>query len=176
MECSNYWNTLFLIHGMNEINNRLNSQVLLSFIFSCYNVFRSYEQLVPMECYIAGNLQFTWNEWRAPSPSAFISLTWVRKCQSKQLNSLDRGPTVILLLSTLHITMVTANLSVDQGHGSQLATIPSISARMFTAGSLHSISYRRHFCVIHGVDIATNRSISFFSVAVQLLLTRAKPL
>ena len=65
-----------LIYGTNEINNRSNrsnGQVLLSFIFSCYNVSRSYYQLLPMERYVAGNLQSAWNEWRAPSPSVFIS-------------------------------------------------------------------------------------------------------
>ena len=53
---------------------------------------------------------------------------WVRKCQNKRLNSLDRWPTVVLLLSMLCITMATANLSVDN-HGSQLATISSIAAK-----------------------------------------------
>ena len=43
-------------------------------------------------------------------------------------------------------------------------------------GTLHSISYRRDFCVIRGVDIVSDQSLSLFSVAGQLLLTRAKPL
>ena len=54
---------------------------------------------------------------------------WVRKCLIKWLNSLDRWPTVVLLLSMLRITMATVNLSVDQGHSSQLATISSIAAK-----------------------------------------------
>ena len=67
------------------------------------------------------------------------------------------------------------NLSVDQGHGLQLATISLIAAKDVHPGSLHSVNYRRDFCVIRGVDIITNRSILLFSVAVQLLLTCAKP-
>ena len=78
--------------------------------------------------YVAGNLQSALNEWQALSPSAFISPPRVRKCQSKRLNSLDRWPTVILLLSMLHITTAMVNLSVDQGHSSQLATISLIAA------------------------------------------------
>ena len=49
--------------------------------------------------------------------------------QSKRLNSLDGWPTVVLLLSMLHITMATVNLSVDQGHDSQMAVISSIAAK-----------------------------------------------
>ena len=71
-----------------------------------------------------------------------------------------------------------ANLSVDQSHGSQLATISSIAAieRMFTPGSLHIVTCKRDFSVIRGIDIITNQSISLFSVAGQLFLTCAKPL
>ena len=170
----NSWNKW--IFEINNHSNRSNRQVLLSFIFSCYSVSRSYYQLLPMERYVAGNLQSAWNEWRTPLPSAFISPPWVRKCQSKRVNSLDRWPTVVLLLSTLRTTTETVNLSVDQGHDSQLVTIFRLQRRMFTSGSLHSVSYRRDFCVICGIDIASNQSILLFSVAVQLLLTCAKPL
>ena len=46
--------------------------------------------------------------------------------------------------------MATANLSVDQGHGSQLVTIYLIAVQDVHPESLHSISYRRD-----GVDIVT---------------------
>ena len=76
---------------------------------------------------------------------------------------------MVLLLSMLRVTMATANLLVDQGHGSQLATISSIAAE-----DVHPWESPQHklreVCAIHGVDIITNRSISLFSVAVQLLL------
>ena len=36
---------------------------------------------------------------------------------------------MVLLLSTLHTTMDTVNVSVHQGHSSQLATISSIAAK-----------------------------------------------
>ena len=69
----------------------------------------------------------------------------------------------------------TVNLLVDQGHGSQLVTNSSIAAK-----DVHPWESPQHklgeISVIHGVDIVTNRSISLFSVAVQLLLTCAKPL
>ena len=104
---SNLWNILIIgtsnfnhlfrsnsrnkwIFEINNHFNRSNEQVLVSFIFTCYNVSCLYCQLLPMEHYIAGNLQSAWNEWRAPSPSTLIHPPWVRKCQSKQLNSLDR--------------------------------------------------------------------------------------
>ena len=126
--CSNSWNEW--IFETNNRSNRSNRQVLLSFIFSCYNVSCSYYQLLPVESYLAGNLQSAWNEWRVPSSSAFISPPWVRKCQSKRLNSLDRWLTVVLLLSMLRITAM-ANLSFNQGHGSHLVTISlTISCQM----------------------------------------------
>ena len=46
-----------------------------------------------------------------------------------------------------------------------------LQQRMFTPGSHISVSYRREFCVMRGVVIVTNRSISLFSVAGQLFLT-----
>ena len=149
MKHSIYWkakfNYLFHSKSWNEWyfeitnhSNRSNGQVLLSFNFSCYNVSRSYYQLLLMEHYVAGNLQSTWNEWRALSSSTFISLPWVRKCQIKLLNSLDRWPTVVLILSMLCITMATVNLLVDQGHSLQLGTISLIAMK---DGSLHSVSY-----------------------------------
>ena len=52
------------------------------------------------------NLQSALNEGRAPSPSTvtlYSALSLSQKCQSKQLNSLGRWPTVVLLLSTLCI-------------------------------------------------------------------------
>ena len=135
--CSNSWNEW--IFEINNHSNRSNEQVLLSFIFSCYNVSRLYYQLLPVEHYIAGNLQSAWNEWTALLPSAFISPPWVRKCQSKRLNSLDRWPkTVVLLLLTLRITTSTAILSVNQGHDLQLATI--------TAEDVHPWESPQHTC------------------------------
>ena len=59
----------------------------------------SYYQLLHVKRFIAGNLQAALNEWRAPSPSAFISPPWVRKCQCKWLNSLDTWPTVLTALA-----------------------------------------------------------------------------
>ena len=54
----------------------------------------------------------------------------VRKCQSKQLNSLHRWPTVVWLLSTLHITQAQQICrSTMQGHHSQQVTISSIAAK-----------------------------------------------
>ena len=109
-----------------EINNHSNCSNGQDFspIFSCYNVFHLYYKfLLPMEHYTAGNIQSAWNEWRMLSPSTFISPPWVRKCQSKWLNCLDRWPTVVLLLSTLRIRTTMVNLLVDQSHGSQLVTI-----------------------------------------------------
>ena len=84
-----------------------------------------------------------------------------------------------IVVATLRKTMTTANLSVDQGHGSQLVTISSIAAKdvhPWESPQWHSKSYWRDFCVTRGVDIVTNRSISLFPVAGQVLLTRAKPL
>ena len=125
MERSNYWSDCF----KGETNEFLKEKPLerTSSIFPCYNVPRSYCQFfLPMQRYAAGNLQSPWmrGERRGlPVTSlclhSFPSPPWVRKCQSKRLNSLDRRPTVVLLLST----MATTNLFVDQGHASQLATI-----------------------------------------------------
>ena len=100
----------------------------------------------------------------------------VRKWESRWLNSLDRWPTVVLLLSTLRITRARRICR------STRATVHSrwqslrLQWRMFSPGSLHSVSYRRDFCVIRGIDIVTNRPILLFPVAGQVLLTRAKPL
>ena len=131
-----------------EINNhsdRLNGQVLLSFILSCYNVPHSYCQTSSR--YVAGNLQTAWNEWRVSSPSAFISPPRVRKCQIKQLNSPYRWPTV-LLLSTLRITRPQR---ICQSMVNSWQRSLWLQQRMFTTGSLHSISYRRDFCATRGV-------------------------
>ena len=82
-----------------------------------------------MERYVPWNLQSVWNEWRVPSPSTFIFPPRVRKCHSKRLNSVDKWPTEVLLISMLRITTSTAKLLVYQGHGSQLATISLIAAK-----------------------------------------------
>ena len=59
----------------------------------------------------------------------YLFLLVSHRCRSNWLNSVDRRPTVVLLLLTLCTTRATANLSVDQGHDSQLATISSIAAK-----------------------------------------------
>ena len=146
---SNSWNEW--IFEINNHSNRSNGQVLLSFIFSCYNVSRSYYQFLPMERYVAGNVQFA---WRAPSSSAYNSPPWVRKCQSKRPRRICRS-------TRARVYSWWWSIWLQRG--------------MFTPGSLHNVSYRRDFCVSCGVDIVTNWSILLFSVAVQLLLTRAKP-
>ena len=157
MERMNFW--------VNNHSNCSNRQVLLSFIFFCYNVSCSYYQLLPMEHYIAGNLQSAWNEWSRLRHSFPL---WVRKCQNKRLNSLDKmassGIVVINAAYNVH-----GEFSVDQGHGSQLVTIYLIAVQDVHPESLHSISYRRD-----GVDIVTTWSISLFPVSGQVLLTRAK--
>ena len=79
----------------------------------------------------------------------------------------------ILVINTAYNT-ATANLSVDQGHGSQLAAISSIAVK--DVHPWESPQRKRDFCVIRGVDIVTNRSISLLPVGSQVLLTRAKPL
>ena len=70
---SNSWNKW--IFEINNHSNRSNGQLLLSFIFSCYNnVSHSYYQFLPMDRYVAGNLQSAWNKWKAPSPSSHFAL------------------------------------------------------------------------------------------------------
>ena len=54
-----------------------------------------------------------------------------------RLNSLHRWPTVVVINAVYN--MVTANLSVDQGHGSQLATIYLIAVQDVHPESLHSV-------------------------------------
>ena len=157
MERMNFWN---------NHSNRSNRQALLSFIF-CYDSLHSYYQLLPIEHYVAGNLQSAWNEWRAPSLSTFISPPWVRKCQSKQLNSLDKWPTVVLLF---------INAAYNNDHGSQLVMISSIAAK-----DVHPWeSPQRKLGEISVLSVAlTLLQIDpclFFSVAVQPLLTRTKPI
>ena len=129
-----------------------------------------------MEHYVAGNIQSAWNEWRMPSPSTFISPPWVRKRQSKWQNCLDRWP---------NGGIVVINTAYKNNHGKSVGRPQPrfttgddlrLQRRMFTLGSLYSVSYRRDICAIYGVDITTNRSISLFSEAVQLLSTHAKPL
>ena len=66
--CSNSWNKW--IFEINNHSNRSNGQVLLSFIFSCYNV--SWLYYLPMEHYVPWNLQSVWNEWRAPDVAFHI--------------------------------------------------------------------------------------------------------
>ena len=176
MERSNYWNAEFLLFNSRnewifEIYNhfnRSNGQLLLSFIFSCHNV----SLVLPTSshgalCSRESSIHLEWVESAVTFRIHFSSVS-----QSKRLNSLDGWPTVVLLLSMLHITMATVNLSVDQGHDSQMAVISSIAAKdiqpwEFPQRKLWEISL---FC---GVDIVTNWSISLFSVAVQLL---SKPL
>ena len=123
--CSNPW-----ISEINNHSNQLNGQVLLSFNFSCYDSHSCYQRL-PIQHYIAGNLQ-SWLRGECHCllvTSHSISALWVRKCQSKQLYSLVRWTTSVLLLSMLHITMAMVNLVVDQIHDSQLVTISSMAAK-----------------------------------------------
>ena len=92
---SNSWNEWSF-----EIYNRSNGQVLLSFIFSCYNILlilptSSHGALHSMESSVC-------LEWVESVVAFCIHSSSVS--QSKQLSSLDRWPTVKLLLSTLHIT------------------------------------------------------------------------
>ena len=94
---------------MNEkltISNRSNGQFLVGFYFLFHNVSRlCYQLLTP------GNLQSALTEGdRRHLPVASHSISSL--CQSKQLTSLciARWQTVVLLLSTLRITMATANL------------------------------------------------------------------
>ena len=82
-----------------------------------------------MERYVAENFQSAWNEWRALLPSAFISPPWVRKCQSKRAEFFSYGQWWYCCYQHLRITMTMANLLVNQGHGSQVATISSIAAK-----------------------------------------------
>ena len=60
------------------------------------------------------------------------------------------------------------NLSVDQGHSSQMATISSIAAKDVHPWESPQCKLGE-ISVIRGVDIVTNRSISLFSVAFQLV-------
>ena len=60
---SNSWNDR--IFEIDNRSNRSNGQVLLSLIFSCYTVSRSYYQLL-MERYVACNLQSAWKEFNTP--------------------------------------------------------------------------------------------------------------
>ena len=123
---SNSWNEWIF-----EINNHSscsNEQVLLSFIFSYYNVSRSCYQLLSFKGALRSresSICLEWVESGCHLPHSFL----LRESESEQLNSLDRWPTVVLLLSMLHITTATANLPVNQGHGSQLVTISLIAVK-----------------------------------------------
>ena len=77
---------------------------------------------------------------------------------------------------------MTSSCALDNGHGESVGRPgPRFAAGddLFacsdgcscTPASLHSVSYRRDFVYIRGVDIVINRSISLFPE----LLTRAKP-
>ena len=63
-------------------------------------------------------------------PHSFL-LRESENARVRRLNSLDRGPTVVLLLPTINTVynMAMADLSVNQGHGSQLVTISLIAVK-----------------------------------------------
>ena len=135
---SNSWNEW--IFEINNHSNLLNGQVLLKFIFSCYNVSHSYYQLLPMERYVAAT-ESSIRLKRVDSGIAF-HIHFSSVSQSKRLNSLDRWPTVVLLLSMLHTYKNSHGESVGQP-GSRFTTagdnLFDNLRRMFTPGSLHSI-------------------------------------
>ena len=104
-----HWKITILITQTGKFCSVLSSPAIMS----CNH---SYHQLLSMEGYVARNLHSGLNEGRVSSPSHWDFSSMSQKSQSKWLNFLGRWPTVVLLLSMLHITTVTANLSVDQGH------------------------------------------------------------
>ena len=76
-----------------------------------------------IECYIAGNLQSSLKEGRVAV--AFQS----PRIQSPLCEWASTRLTVVLLLWTLCITTDMTHLSVNQGHGSQLPMISSMSVK-----------------------------------------------
>ena len=94
--------------------NRPNGQVLLSLISPAVTSLTCATNFFPWSATLQGisNLPWMRGEHRHfPVISHSISPPWLRKCQSKWLNSLGKWPTVVLLLSTLRITTATVNLS-----------------------------------------------------------------
>ena len=85
-------------------SNHPNRQVLLSLFSSA--IMSLVRTTIFFQCYyVAGNFQSALNEGRVLSPSSHMA---------------NSGIVV------MHITTTMAKLSVDQGHGSQLATVSSI--------------------------------------------------
>ena len=89
MECSNYWNLAPNINWIFKINNHcncLNGQVLLSFVFSCYNVSRFYYQfLLPVECYVRSRKPLICLEW-VNSAVAFCIQSLLRESENASVS------------------------------------------------------------------------------------------
>ena len=96
---SNSWNER--IFEIDNHSNRSNGQVLLSLIFSCYTVSRSYYQLL-MERYVACNLQSAWNEFNTPEGPRVPLTPLIRL-------AVEPGLAIVMALQSFHCLAATTH-------------------------------------------------------------------